>query len=227
MIKGRIGAEIECYFQDSKFSEVKELVLNNHWKIESDGSIHSPDSGDWIEKEIKFDYSISEINTMFEKVKELFELVEVNDSCGLHFHVSFEDSTYYFKLCKYDFIKYFQEIIDKAFKTPKERKRINYHYCQFYKNEGDFLTSVSNQINSYNKDGSRQHSVNFNSFNIHNTIEFRIFASTNSIRKFKSYTNLLLKSLSKYIKTQKEIKFDFSANVQSARKQAVFREVID
>ena len=199
--KGKIGCEVECIIKSSKIDEVYLLCENKHWKMTSDGSLNA--GRGYHTKEIHVGvYSLDDKDRMFVDLKELFELINVNESCGLHIHLSFEKTSDYYKLLNWKFVDGFQNEIRKKFKTTLEIGRLNNSYCHFYNDEKNFIYHTNIQVKNYGK-VDRYWSVNFNSFNLVKTIEFRIFAPTNSITKFKNYFNLLTKQVDGHLKNTK------------------------
>lgn len=207
MINGKFGCEIECIVPRENQSKLNSLINENGWSAKGDGSINNYNRE--TETTIEFlptnnsrtgekGVKIQDLPKLIKELEKAFKLIRVNDTCGLHLHLSFEDVSNYFKLCNWKFINHFQDVIKKDFKTEVEKERINKHYCRFYSDEQNFQNEVQDQYEHFDlnyKPSSRYHSINFNAANLYNTVEFRIFAATNSITKFKHYVDLLLKTV--------------------------------
>lgn len=198
MIKGKIGLEIESYTLE--IDNLIQYCKTKNWSYEDDGSIREPRNRNYRTIEFKVGvYKIEDLNKMIEDLKIPFEMVKVNNSCGLHINVSFDNITDYYKLLSWDFVNNFQEKIKREFKTQKEIKRLNNHYCKLYLSDDEFNILTERQLKTTSKVSERYFSVNYNSFNLHKTIEFRIFASTTSIKKLKSYLKLLFESIEEHL----------------------------
>jgi hypothetical protein len=200
-MKGKIGCEIECVIPTTKLQLLGDYCLSKGWNIGYDGSIRNEPHCSSREFKVGV-YDVKDINTMTNDLKQAFKMIRVNNSCGLHIHLSFESISDYYKLLNYNFILKFQDTIRKNFKSDDEIKRLTNHYCKFYSNEKEFKVQTNNQLKSSGK-GYRYFIVNYNSFNQLKTIEFRVFAPTTSITKFKSYLKLLFKSIDDYLKEAK------------------------
>lgn len=195
-INGAVGFEIECIVSNENYIKVKELCEEYHWARESDGSIN-PSRACPNTCEIKFYYPISELNENLVKIENLFKLIKVNRSCGGHIHISFLNTGDYFKLCNFDFVNHFQEKYKSYAKTTIEKNRVNSRWCRNYDNKLHFKTTVDNQLRTNGKI-DRYFMVNFNSFNIHNTVEFRVFAATNKINKLVKNVNFIFDTINSF-----------------------------
>lgn len=222
MLKGKIGVEIECIYPRNKYSELREFCNSHNIEFSGDGSVQLygvPENGIPGQNYRDSDddrYSTAEFNGMglvfdlsqkkefFDTIQQLFKFgIKVNSSCGLHIHLSFKQNSNYFKLLRFDFINQFQEEIRKLLVTPYERMRLTNRYCVPYNDKKEFTRITNKQVVYMGKCSERYHSVNYNSFNLHKTIEFRIFPATAKISTFKRYVNFLLKNVEKYLKNAK------------------------
>jgi hypothetical protein len=195
-IKGKFGCEIECYYKYDDDDKVRELCRNNNWKLGEDGSV-STSLSDSKTAEIKVGvYDFEKIP--YTEIAKLFKLVHVNSSCGLHFHLSFENPTIYYKLFSWKFVEKFQKELLSILKSAREKERVNGSYCSYYRGENEFEDVANNQIEANFKTGSRYKAVNFNAYNLYGTFEFRIFAATNTLVKFKRYIKFLFKQINEY-----------------------------
>lgn len=204
--KGKIGFEIECVYKSSNANKVSSVALKNNWRVSGDGSIRTNSEFPFC-SEIKFHYDIDELKNNIEEIKKLFEFVESGNkfNCGLHIHVSFDNIQTYYKLCSWKFIDFFQKRYKGYATTEEEKSRIINNYSKFYNSKEDFIFMTNDQLKYPGKNSSRYHAINFNSFNLYKTVEFRIFAGTNSITKFVKNTNFLIETLNEFLKTAKPI----------------------
>jgi hypothetical protein len=199
-LKGAIGVEVECLVLKNKLSSVNAFAKNKNWEMGFDGSIRG-DNDTHESKEIKLRYDLEDLDKLFEDYEKLAESIVVNKSCGLHFHVSFKEPIIYFKLASYDFAKLFQDKIVALFRTEDEKYRLHCRFCSLYTNETNFLNVTSKQLSSVFRPGEpRYRAINYNAYNLHQTIEFRIFAPTTKIEVFKKYVLFLMKTIEDYIK---------------------------
>ena len=203
--KGNIGCEFECCMSRHSHDLPKSLVPKG-WIVSSDASVHSNKRNYSCElKTSKYPITTKKIKQLlkdFEKVSK--EIKEVNRSCGLHIHISFKKLPDYYKLFSWDFVNKFQDFIFANFKTAVEKARPFNSYCSFYGSKKDFLQATNGAITSHSRN-YRNYSVNFNSYNIFKTIEFRVFPGVKTVAKFKKYLTMLLNFINDYLQS-KELK---------------------
>jgi len=234
MINGRVGYELEIGLKRDIFDDTPEVYeddagdyrcrecdslegdcecsgidqknkqLVNNFSIVGDGSIRSihPES---VSKELKSKiYPLNDIKTLlkdFEKITPFF--MESNSTMGTHIHISFnKDDTNYIKLCSWDFVSSFQKAYLKNFKFSREQERRGNKFCRFYQSKMEFKRRLKKQINFRQQ---RYNSINFMSFFIHRTIEFRLFPSTKYYKRFKKYLLFTVGFINQFLK-KKEIK---------------------
>ena len=105
-IEGELGVEVECVFKRSKSQVIKNLAAKKKWRNENDGSIREYDYSTHTSAELKLRYNLKDLDKLFKDYKVLTNHIQVNKSCGLHLHVSFEQPAVYFKLASFDFPLY-------------------------------------------------------------------------------------------------------------------------
>lgn len=192
-IKGKIGIEIECFSKTKNNEKLRLLADELTYVMSSDGSIHDYSYSTESPHEFKSKvYELTEIKQLFIDVQKIYKLIKVNQSCGLHIHLSFEKMSNYYKLLCWKFIEKFQKEYELKFTTPIEQSRKWKNYSKFYQNQISFDLNTTKQIEIRHKNDSRFHCINFNAFNHYKTIEFRIFPATNKISKFKQYVKFLI-----------------------------------
>jgi hypothetical protein len=226
-LKATIGIEIEGFIPINKYDKIREYCRLKNIDFGSDGSVHNnrmdiPEPNTITHQELlsyyAFEirgmglvYDIENKTEFFKMIKKLFDFgIKVNSSCGLHFHISFKQKSNFFKILSYNFINSFQENIKKILINDYEKLRFSNDYCKPYKDKKDFIRATTQQVYCLNKDCSRYQSINFNSYNIHKTIEFRILPATSKILKFKKYINFILKEIEDFLNTKKEILFNIN-----------------
>jgi hypothetical protein len=216
-----LGYEIEtginrkCFDLDyNDYSNFNQFLKDKNFKHTTDGSIHLKDNqnntplefNSNVYKDIK---NINDLNPIFEDFKILKGFIkEVNASCGFHIHLSFKNISDYYTLLNYDFANKFIKAYEEKFKGEEEIKRLSNNYCKGYENKKDFNKITRFQLRYNTKCSSRYKAVNYNSFNLYKTIEFRIFPSTKSLDKFKEYVTFLYDFVTDYIKKDKNFNKD-------------------
>lgn len=221
----KIGVEIEGFIPCIKRDKLKAYCKKKKIKLDSDGSVDyrfyrtinpldyqqpvkwenktaHPDDTMRIELNgMGLVFDIKDLNKFYRTINKLFSFgIVVNSSCGLHLHISFNDTKNYFKLFSWDFINQFQNSLNEVLLSDYEKTRFISYYCKPYLTEKEFQNMTDKQVLDFYKSGARYYSINFNSFNIHKTIEFRVFASTNQIKTFKRYVNFWLNNIHDYLK---------------------------
>lgn len=227
---GKIGFEVECVYadndRDGETDKVKEICLKNHWIKSFDGSIRTTPTYN-VEAEIKFHYDLKELNKNLPKIKKLLSLIKSSQAfgCGLHMHLSFEEICNYYKLSCWKFVDYFQKEYIKYAKTEEERERKNNTFCKFYPNKELYIANTNEQLKTTQKN-ARYYAVNFNSFNIHQTIEFRIFVGTDKYSRFVDNINFLIKTINDFLSQEKEISFGIIKDTPLKSKGKIIRKYV-
>jgi uncharacterized FlaG/YvyC family protein len=107
--------------------------------------------------------------------------------------------------------------------------RITENYSFFYTSEDYFKIRTKDQISSQSKSHSRYNSVNFNAYNLYKTVEFRAFAATNKISKFKKSINFLIENVNKYLNQSQFTPLEESYSklvVKDENAKTIIREII-
>jgi hypothetical protein len=233
MIKGKIGFEFEGFIPYDNAEALKQLCRRKNINFESDESVgytfryilegiaRSREAKN--ENELKKCYGeeqfraielngrglifdIEKINSVFLLAKKIFNMgFRVNSSCGLHIHLSFQKEADYFKLLNWDFIKQFQEKIRNIFLSDYEKLRLIAFYSKEYADNTEFESITTRQIRHNGKCAERYFNVNFNSYNIYHTIEFRIFPATSDILNLKKYVGFLLQNAEEFLTQHNKI----------------------
>lgn len=174
----KIGAELEF---GTNYADKTILRNVKGTDITGDGSIHAKKAT--RAREILLQATkIKDIDGLKQRVLGLKKYVnETNNSMGFHIHVSFKNHSDYAKIYNYNFYREFIKEYAKNFTTKEELSRLNNSYCSRYKSLKHFSNNTSQQVLSEYK-SNRYFAVNYNSYNIHNTIEFRIFPANNPER---------------------------------------------
>jgi hypothetical protein len=205
----RLGYELEGGFsyqdvihnRDFK-AELKDTLKDLKFNIGGDGSVMCHKGIDAEIKSRVYDLNNAEdLKIIIEDFKKIMPFIEgINDTCGLHFHISFKDLEKYYLLCSYKFASEFVNAYKEKFKTIEEQNRLNNHFCMGYIDKTDFKKVVKRQLEDTGKNGFRYRAVNYNSYNLYKTIEFRIFRSVDNEKKFQEYLKFVFKFVTDYIK---------------------------
>jgi len=180
------------------YHQMKDFCRNLNWVVGSDGSVHSSHRGseNWAEVEIKTKaIEEQDIPILKENLRKFWEFKpEANESMGVHIHISFNRKTKekerYFALCSWEFVDKFQKDYLQTFKSMLEQNRQHNNFAHFYNNIRDFKSYTRVQLVNQGKEG-RYKSVNFNSYNLYGTIEFRIFPM-NTYEKVCEYIDFVV-----------------------------------
>lgn len=169
------------------------------WKEDIDGSIGTEKLG------VR---AIELVSPVFQDHKSLIvdvlkyngKFLEANDSMGIHIH--FKPKNFHYNLLtNKEFVTYVQDVIAKAFPEMWSIRRSS-NYCRAF-NGYDFVDDqIQRQINPTRHTDVRYKAINF-CHNQHGTIEFRIFASTTSVKKIRLYILKLHNTITKFLKHQK------------------------
>lgn len=187
------------------YKEFEKYVKDKKFNLNSDGSIHTNSYAMELNSRVYTDIKTKEdLKVILEDIKPLFSFIEdCNNSMGLHFHISFKSLVDYYTLLDYEFFKLFVEKYKTKFTDSKEQYRLNNGFCKSSIEEKEFNKITRLQLKSYCKN-ARYTAINYNSFNIHKTIEFRIFPSVNNLKKFEDYLYFLYDTIIKYLKEEGE-----------------------
>ena len=198
MFKGKIGVEIEGFLPLNKREDVCNSMVDLGWNFGGDGSIIPPENNHGVEFRSEV-YSLENLDELFNATQKLFKDLKVNNSCGLHIHLSFKDLVNYYKISEWGFVEQFQNNIIELFKTETEKKRLTNHFCALYKDQKDFNDSINMCLSTRCKGGYRYKAVNYNAYSLYRTIEFRIFPATYKIENFKKYVMFLVNNVNNFI----------------------------
>lgn len=227
--KGKFGLEIECG-TDWDFDEWSGN-LPKGWEIDEDGSISCDDDGHAVELKTRpYETTEKDVKEFLKKWNWLYDdhIVEVNNSMGLHIHVSFANKADYFKVCSWDFTQKFQEAYKTAFTREYEKKRMTNHFSEQYGNREGFTSSVWRQVESRNKVDSRYRIVNFNAYMLYKTVEFRVFPAARKAKQGEEYLMFLLNFINDYLKAtpDKEVSSEqMELNAKKLTVKAVMRDI--
>ena len=190
-------ADIE--YADDFFNLIKRIG----YKTSGDGSILTKYYACEIKSGIYEIENKEDLNKIFEDFNKIKKYIkDTNKSCGIHIHISFKDMADYYSLLNWNFADNFLKKYEKTFKSEIEKSRLINSFCKKYEDENDFNKTTKQMLKCLNK-GYRYKAINYNSFNVLKTIEFRLFPSTKSEEKFKDYITFLYDNIIKFLKKDK------------------------
>lgn len=199
----QIGYELETGIK--RFSDYRQLANTLNFVVAQDGSVNTHKRNAYpIELKSKVYQYGKDMGTLISDFKAIKKrIAEVNNSMGLHIHISFSKKKNYYKLCSWDFVNYFQNEYIRKFKTPREIERTTNHYCKFYRDKRAFCIASAVQLASNTKN-ERYWAVNFNAYPLYKTIEFRVFPSTKKVKEFKAYIRFVKSVVYTFLKADKD-----------------------
>lgn len=190
----KIGIEIEL---GALVGTTTDKVLRRKgWERTWDSSVRT--SYDNVELRSKV-YDVKngveeEIANDYKEILDTFVTVEVNNSMGIHVHVS---DIYYHRLFSREFWnefkRRFKQLYDDESIPSSERDlvkaRFDNRYCRFiYNSTTDSRYRAINYVPAYNQ---------------HKTIEFRAFPSTTNINVFKKFLKLVIDLVTEFNRKEK------------------------
>jgi len=203
-----VGYELEAAIPYKESKKIKKLAKSLGFKCGYDGSIDCEDGEEEVYNEATDDYDYIQpeegvefrskiyfganqknksLNILNDFSKVAKKVCTINDSMGLHFHVSLKNRASIKKLFTWEFVKAFQAAYKRKFTSDEEIERIDNDYCEFYQDKEDFENTLHTAIRGARKNNSRYKCINFNAYKSFKTIEFRIFPATNNPKKFEKY----------------------------------------
>ncbi len=155
---------------DSYFSNADST--ERYWTVKRDGSIDG-NGFEIVSPVLKGQDGIRQVKIV---TKILDKHCTINRSCGLHVHWETRDFNGEDFIKLYNFSLRFQSTMD--FLVPKSRRENC--YCRSW--AGSISENNSSLVRNLT-DGSRYHTINFNSYSVRGTIEFRQHAGTTDFEK--------------------------------------------
>ena len=199
----KLGYELECGIKRNTATIARGISRGMGWCNSSDGSIDiEEDNSTSIEfNSCVYNNTRGGMKRMRTDFKKIIPYInDINESMGLHIHISFKQKRFYKILCSYDFVRFFQNRYRRNFRKECEQERMWNEYCKFYDDAGEF-----NRERKENFECGKDFSINFGAYEYHKTIEFRIFPATKSFRTFNRYANFLKKTVKLYIRTHRRV----------------------
>jgi hypothetical protein len=130
--------------------------------------------------------------------------VAVNESCGLHVHISLKNNLLYSKLMSKEFHEYFKEELRKFIELNKNKCDVNdisnllkrLHGCNRFCKDA-FYADVQANVNY--KDSCRFTHINY-CYRLHKTVEFRVLCMFKSKRFAFEAIKVIVKCVNEYLK---------------------------
>ncbi len=190
------GVELEGGVDsEESFVRIREhFAHDEHFKMHHDGSVGTHSMYDGLE----YTFWATTLDSLMSYADYIYSHdFQVNDSCGLHVHMKFNDERLgYFITSSKDFQMWFMDQYKSHFKNrDKYMRRLANHYCRF---EGyDIVTTLDQGLAGY-KAGSRYWAININSFKVLRTIEFRILPYQHNVAEMRESLDWLLSTIDRY-----------------------------
>ncbi|MHA1880432.1 MAG: amidoligase family protein [Candidatus Heimdallarchaeota archaeon] len=216
----KIGVELEAgYVPDLPAEKIKKLG----WKITTDGSIRIKQIGNHAYEIVS--PPISNIKQLYKGVRFVYRFVrEVNESMGLHIHVSFKKKTYYQKVASMSFFYYFLKKLERS-DLINEIPNLLYRLqsCSWASNK-ICPHQIDDQIIAERKMGTiRYTAINF-CRTLHNTIEIRIFPAVSEPEQVFKCVNFSIRAINSYLAKQLRKQYDLIEKDVEKRKLLISLE---
>ena len=200
----KIGIEVECAIQkvDGNYPRVEKF---NHTH---DGSVNSRTNGyygrEYVSKPVNYkaDWDNKDMSQLEAGLYQLYKThgIHVNDSMGLHVHVSFYDEFFYHALASEKFRDYFMDKVANSElfdKNPRLRERFDgVNYAEPV-NSDDLQASLSGRAG-----GSRRYR-HFIYRPGMETIEFRLFPAFDSMNDVKQAIGIITEAVNGFLFNKK------------------------
>jgi len=198
-------------FKPDTFPEMP-VPPKNKWSLHNDGSIYTDNL---FSHEIVIFPPAKSRESLVKDITKLWNLIgEVNDSMGLHIHISLSD-TNYAKLATWKYVNQFQIAVSNKF--PEVRTRIGYNsFCERYNNKESFLIHAIIQIPSSYKSSSRHHILNF-SYGLHGTVEYRAFPMVERLSRAKKYLEFVDANVNSFLEHCELNKEDYIVDIDTLK----------
>lgn len=215
----KIGVEIEsvsenkCSYDVDKFQMTTDGSIKTNAELEKEDKVDidiSVDDGklegtvketedeienddelpiEWVSDEI----DIEDIDELKENIRKLYQnaILYVNESMGLHFHVSFKNVAEYEALESKEFEEFFIQKLKESNIDIEER--LNNKYCSEW-NDGDIEKAKKGERETK----CRHRAINLYAEADHGTIEFRIFPAMDSAEDVIRALDVLLDIIREY-----------------------------
>lgn len=191
-----VEAEIGTYAKRETIQEKMPYAI-----VDYDGSIKVNSVPNAHEIQFK-PHELKDLDLLKKRIIYLGEFLdEINKTMGFHIHLSFKNYLDYTKLLSYEFFKSFISEYKIKFGQQIEKSRLRNFFCKLY-NDRRFVSDTSIQLASKYKD-HRYFAVNYNSYNIHDTIEFRIFPMTQDANRLVEYLDFTINFVSEWLRKEK------------------------
>lgn len=168
-----IGVELEGGMNEGELDLFMEEFLNDglHLERKTDASV-SVRGKDIQDLELTMWVYRKDLPKLEYALRKLYEYgFKVNESCGLHVHLRFEDMNKAFAYFSYQIVQdmFVRKYRERFGSNRRYRERLNNLFC---KTDYDLVAIVRSKFRAF---GDRHKFINLKSVVKHNTIEFRCF----------------------------------------------------
>ncbi len=201
----------------NKFGVELETISNgchsHFWNIHSDPSIETKNDNEHLHFNEyvtePLDYP-AQVKTFYNEVKKLYEeIVEINDTMGLHIHLSFKNNDYRDRLISYRFYSYFMsrinELMNKLNEYERKQLKSRIEYNAYSKrNTKNFF---------YNMFKSRYRHINYVSLLDHTTIEFRLYPAMETTISVINTLNFTTRVVNSFLQKTNNLKYSVKSEI--------------
>ena len=192
----KYGLELEFGMEREREEHLKEEMEEKEGSLKEDSSVnvHYPLRAREINTKVYNEEEVNDTSLFFSSFYKNY-VKEVNNSCGLHIHVSFEEIGYYNALFSKRFIRFFKKKLLENFQSEELKKRFKNKYCKCSYPQKYMLKQWSFK--------DRYKMINFLAHNAHRTVEFRIFDAPKTAKGVIDYLNFTLSTIREYLSVAK------------------------
>lgn len=186
----RDGCECECpclHYCEHDSEGVSHVPgLPRGWTCKGDGSLNASEGGVEI---------VSPPTNSLDDVRQACAVInkvggEVNDSCGLHVHVDARDLDAVGLTALY---RIWTQVGDTVWRLVSAKRRMNSSYCSPWMNTEHERAEedIGNGLSPAGAFSERFRDLNFRSYRLHGTIEFRLHQGSTNPTKIAVWTTLM------------------------------------
>lgn len=235
----KIGVEIECAIQkvDGNYPRIEKF---NHTH---DGSIRTRTNGyygrEYVSKPINYksDWDNEDMSQLEAGLYQLYKShgIKVNESMGLHVHVSFYDDFFYHALASETFRDYFMDKVASS-ELYENNERLRERFDGVNYAEPVTSSDLQSSLNGHLGNTRYRHFIYRKGMN---TIEFRLFPAFDTMNQVKQAIELITESVNGFLFNkmyeleeqevlqlqEDDIKFEQSENLDKEQVMEVFKNV--
>lgn len=198
-------------------------LIGKGWQAANDSSIQYEADNEQSREYRSPAFTVEHIGDI---VGELFDAIDqqeisarCNETCGFHVHASLDKQIEYLRLYNKEFCEFFRKEYDKDFKTEVDKERLTNRYCKpwaAHEIENSLVSYSWRKIAHLDKEtrekrileNDRYRMVNFQAYQQHGTIEFRIFRAEATRAHVTRCLTFVVDTINKWFAASKK-KYEF------------------